>query len=126
MLALKSNLRLAADGGAERRVFPRKETRVMVQSRRIDRSVPARIQPELTLALRDLSLGGLSAIVPQPLAKGDRLEVFFPPANPYSIPDRAAGLPPRGWDISGRVVRCESTAVGYRIAVEFDDVSAAA
>ena len=49
-------------GGAERRIFPRKEIKALVEGTRCDHSVPARQQPHLTLALRDLSLGGLSAI----------------------------------------------------------------
>ena len=47
-----------ADDGAERRMFPRKVWRASVEGRRLDHSIPARQQPQLTLELRDLSVGG--------------------------------------------------------------------
>ena len=100
--------------GAERRVFPRKEFSARVEGRRLDNSLPARQQPQLTLALRDLSLGGLSAISPTPLQSGERLTVFFPEHGPM-----------RGWDAYGRVLRCEPSGLGYRVAVEFDPLPAA-
>jgi hypothetical protein len=100
--------------GAERRVFPRKEFSAQVEGRRLDNSLPARQQPHLTLALRDLSLGGLSAISPTPLQSGERLTVFFPEHGPM-----------RGWDAYGRVLRCEASGLGYRVAVEFDPLPAA-
>jgi hypothetical protein len=102
------------EGGRERRMFPRKEFHVRVEGRRIDHSVEARQMPQLNLALRDLSLGGLSAISPTPLAAGERLTVFFP-ANAAS----------RGWDAYGRVIRCQPSSMGYRVAVEFDPLPAA-
>jgi hypothetical protein len=52
--------------------------------------------------------------VDQPLQKGERLSVFFPPQGVN-----------RGWDAYGRVVRCEPSALGYRVAVEFDPLPAA-
>ena len=80
-----------------------------VEGKRLDHTIPARQQPHLTLALRDLSLGGLSAISQQPLGAGERLAVFFPPHGSL-----------RGWDAYGRVVRCEPSTFGYRVAVEFE------
>lgn len=109
------NLYPAPAGANERRVFPRREFQVRVESRRLDHSIPARQQPHLTLALRDLSLGGLSAISQQPLGKGERLAVFFPPHGAL-----------RGWDAYGRVVRCEPSTFGYRVAVEFETTPMAA
>src|SRR5688572_27172418 len=53
----------SAEGdGAERRVFPRKEVSGHVESRRCDHTIEAQRNPHLSLTLRDLSLGGLSAI----------------------------------------------------------------
>ena len=69
----------------------------------------------LNLALRDLSVGGLSALTPTPLRVGERVAVFFPLQSAQ-----------RGWDASGRVLRCEPAALGYRVAVEFDDLPMAA
>lgn len=102
-------------GGPERRMFPRKETSLTVAGRRIDHAVPARQHPLVTLALRDLSVGGLSALVDVPVSAGERLSVSFPPQ----------GLN-RGWEAFGRVVRCQPSGAGYRIAVAFDALPAAA
>ena len=74
----------------------------------------ARQQPQLSFALRDLSLGGLSAISPTPISRGERLAVFFPQQGES-----------RGWDAYGRVIRCDPTGAGYRVAVAFDPLPAA-
>jgi hypothetical protein len=99
----------------ERRVFPRKEVAARVESRRLDHSIPARQQPQVSLALRDLSVGGLSAISNLPIAAGERIAVFFPPQGSK-----------RGWDAYGRVIRCDPSHFGFRVAVEFDPIPAAA
>jgi len=100
---------------ADRRMFPRKVWRASVEARRLDHSIPARQQPQVTLELRDLSVGGLSAIAPLPLARGERVAVFFP----------GEGIQ-RGWNACGQVVRCEPTALGYRVALQFDPLPTAA
>jgi hypothetical protein len=110
----------AGEGGAERRVFPRKEISARIEGKRVDHSLPALRQPHLTLSLRDLSLGGLSAISPAPLERGERLTVTFPPQG------LSDGSLRGGWDAVGRVLRCDPSALGYRIAVEFDHLPAAA
>jgi hypothetical protein len=101
--------------GAERRIFPRKEVHTRVQGRRMDHTIDARREPFLNLALRDLSMGGLSALSQSKVDRGERVSVFFPPQGVH-----------RGWDALGRVIRCEPSGFGYRIAVEFDPVSLAA
>ena len=100
---------------ADRRMFPRKEVHAHVEARRMDHSVEARRQPQISLALRDLSIGGLSALTDIPLNRGERVAVFFPPQ----------GIS-RGWDAYGKVIRCEPSATGYRLAMEFDPIPAAA
>jgi len=100
--------------GAERRVFPRKEIHARIDGMRHDNTLEALRQPQLSLSLRDLSLGGLSAISQTPLAQGETLTVFFPPQGTN-----------RGWDAYGRVLRCEPSGFGYRVAVEFDPLPAA-
>ena len=105
----------AAAGGPERRMFPRKALSLTIEGRRIDHAVAARQHPQLCLALRDLSVGGLSALVDVPVIAGERLSVSFPPQ----------GLN-RGWEAFGRVIRCQPSGAGYRIAVEFDALPAAA
>ena len=105
----------AATDAAERRIFPRKEIKAVVEGVRCDHSVPALKRPQLTLALRDLSLGGLSAISDTPVNPGERLAVYFPPQGTRG-----------GWDASGRVVRCAPSGMGYRVAMEFDALPAAA
>jgi hypothetical protein len=99
---------------AERRMFPRKEVHSQVQGVRMDNTVAARQMPWLSLHLRDLSIGGLSAISPAPLERGERLTVSFPENGPL----------PR-WDAYGRVLRCEKSPMGYRVAMEFDPLPAA-
>ena len=100
--------------GAERRIFPRKEVHTRVEGRRLDHSIMAHRQPQVSLYLRDLSLGGVSALSQIPLNRGERVTIFFPPQGPS-----------RGWDAYGRVLRCEPSGMGYRVAVEFDTLPAA-
>lgn len=101
--------------GAERRMFPRKEIHARVETKRVDHTIEAHQNPHLSLSLRDLSLGGLSAISQIAICKDERLAVFFPPQGAN-----------RGWDAWGRVIRCEPSGFGYRIAVAFDPLPAAA
>ncbi|HYO09585.1 MAG TPA: PilZ domain-containing protein [Tepidisphaeraceae bacterium] len=108
-------LSLTGEGGAERRVFPRKDVNGRVEGRRLDHSVDARQQPQLSFMLKDVSIGGLGAMSDRPVPRGERITVFFPPQGPA-----------RGWDAYGRIVRCDpSPAGGYRIAVAFDPLPAA-
>lgn len=100
---------------AERRLFTRKEIGGRVEGMRLDNSIEARREPQLSLMLRDLSLGGLSALSQTPIDRGERISVFFPPQGAHS-----------GWDARGRVVRCEPSSMGYRVAVAFDPVPMAA
>ena len=101
--------------GAERRMFPRKEVNVRVEGKRLDHSIPARQQPQVSFMLRDVSLGGLLGMSNNPLGRGERITVFFPPEGPA-----------RGWDAYGRVLRCEASPTGgYRVAVAFDPLPAA-
>jgi len=98
----------------ERRVFPRKDVQGEVQANRVDHTIVARRQPRVMLELRDLSLGGMSAISPLPLECGERLWVRFPRLGSQA-----------GWDAVGRVSRCVPGALGYRVALEFDPLPAA-
>ena len=111
---LKMPKRYTAGTEQDRRMFPRKELEAEVEARRVDHSLAAHRHPRMTLALRDLSLGGLSAVSPAPLETGERLAVFFPRQGAFG-----------GWDAIGRVLRCVPLGFGYRIAVEFDPLPAA-
>jgi hypothetical protein len=113
--ALTMNNESTSDGGAERRMFPRKEVHAHIQGKRMDHTIAARREPFLSLALRDLSMGGLSAISQSPVERGERVSVYFPPQGVH-----------RGWDALGRVIRCEPSSFGYRVAVEFDPIPMAA
>ena len=115
MVALLKMPKLAPQSVEERRNFPRKEIQARVETRRMDHTIPALQQPQLTLTLRDLSLGGLSAIADRPLEAGERIAVYFPAQGTRG-----------GWDAAGRVLRCAPSALGYRVAVEFDPLPAAA
>ena len=105
----------AESSGAERRMFPRKETRDRIQGKRLDHTIAAHREPFLNLAMRDLSMGGLSANSQTPVDQGERVSVYFPPQGVQ-----------RGWDALGRVIRCQPGGFGYRIAVEFDPIPMAA
>lgn len=107
MVALLSNP--SHVDAAERRLFPRKDLQLQVRGLRMDHSLPAHREPSLELHTRDVSAGGLSAMSDRPLSPGERLNVIFP--------RQGAG---NGWDIQGRVLRCQPSALGWRIAVEFD------
>jgi len=111
LMKMPSNYETNVD---ERRVFPRMEIHARVEGQRVDHSLKAYRDPHLALSLRDLSVGGLSAISQTPLDAGERLTVFFPPQGAS-----------RGWDAFGRVLRCEPSGLGYRVAVEFDPLPAA-
>lgn len=111
---LKMPRRKVEPSNEERRIFPRKEVHNWIEGRRMDHSLTALRDRRVSLAMRDLSLGGLSAISSAPLDDGERISVFFPPQGANS-----------GWDAYGRVLRCEPSAMGYRVAVEFDPLPAA-
>jgi hypothetical protein len=111
---LKMPNRFTAPKASERRIFPRKEIHARIEGKRMDHTLSACKQPHVSLALRDLSVGGLSAISDTPLQAGERVTVFFPPQGLL-----------RGWDAYGRIVRCDSSTFGYRVAVEFDSLPAA-
>lgn len=111
---LQTPYQIKPQANTERRMFPRKQVHARVEGLRLDHSIQARRQPQVSLALRDLSLGGLSAISQIPLDCGERVTVFFPPQGAS-----------RGWDAYGRVVRCEPSGMGYRVAMEFDPLPAA-
>jgi hypothetical protein len=111
---LKMPMRIDSKSGADRRIFPRKEVHASVEGKRIDHTIEARRTPAFQLHLRDLSIGGLSALSPLPLDKGERLSMAIP----------ALGMA-GSWDACGKVLRCEPSAMGYRVAVEFDLQAAA-
>jgi hypothetical protein len=124
MLTAKSNaIRFTGPklAGAERRLYPRREISTEVLGKRLDHTLPALRNPSLRLTVRDLSLGGLSAISDTPLERGERLTVSFPTLSLAGGLRRAGG-----WDAVGRVIRCDPSGVGYRVAVEFETVPSAA
>src|SRR4051794_16609321 len=96
------------------RMFARAEQKMVAEAHRLDHSLMAHRQPRLRLAVRDLSVNGMSAICEQPVEKGEHVGVSFPAEGGR-----------RGWGAYGRVVRCEPSATGYRLAVEFDPLPAA-
>lgn len=99
---------------AERRLFTRMPMLGEVEARRLDHSIPAHRRPRINLQLRDLSLGGLCAMADQPLAAGEYLSVSIPPTHRSP-----------GWDAFGRILRCQPTVLGYRVAMEFESLPAA-
>src|SRR5579863_1787782 len=62
----------------DRRLFPRREVHAQLRAAKVDPGAPgldALRNANLTLYLRDLSLGGMSAISPTPLQQGERLSL---------------------------------------------------
>jgi hypothetical protein len=115
MVALMKMPRIdSASEGSDRRMFPRTPAEGQARGHRVDHTVSARRNPRLSLDLRDLSFGGVGAVSDSPLEQGETLAVAFP---------RRSTNPP--WSARGRVVRCEPTAFGYRIAIEFAPLLAA-
>jgi hypothetical protein len=98
----------------DRRIFGRARSHVQADAKRLDHTIPACRQPRLRLHVKDVSVGGLSALTDQPVAEGEQIAVHFDPRT---------GLP--NWSAYGHVVRCEPSALGYRVAVEFDPRPAA-
>jgi hypothetical protein len=92
----------------------RSAAQLLADACRLDHSPSARRQPRLRLNVRDVSLGGLSAIADLPVQEGEHVSVRFPP-----------NLSGPMWSAYGHVVRCEPSARGYRVAVEFDPRPAA-
>jgi hypothetical protein len=93
----------------DRRMFPRKRVNLRLEGRSNCGLVDGTSRGRLTLKVDDLSLGGLCATVDQPLVRGSRLAVFFPP-----VQDCAGAM------AGGRVVGCARSDNAYRIRVQFD------
>jgi len=93
----------------DRRIFPRKRVALSLECVTNNGTVDPTSRGRLHLEVQDLSLSGLSALVEQPIVKNSRMAVFFPPQHPC-----------QGALASGKVIRCERTADGYRISIEFD------
>jgi hypothetical protein len=95
-------------------MFARKEQKMIAEATRLDHSIVAHRQPKLRLAVRDMSVNGMSAFSETPVQKGEHIGVSFPGEGGQ-----------RAWGAYGRVVRVEPSALGYRVAVEFDPLPAA-
>jgi hypothetical protein len=87
----------------ERRRHPRRPVRLRAEARRLDNSELAKRHPRVGLTLQNLSEGGLAAITRNAVAVGERLAVQFDHAR-----------------VVGRVIRCVSDALGYRVAMKFE------
>jgi hypothetical protein len=111
----RPSLRLVpGDGHDDRRIFPRKPAHGPVSARRLDHSLRARLNPALTLHLKDLSAGGLAASSPTPLTPNEQVALAFPSNHPHP-----------GFDACARVLRCTPTGNGYSVALAFDPLPAA-
>jgi len=115
MVAILKMPRMGMDeSGAERRMFDRAPSTGEAQAHRLDHTISARRDPRLSMELRDLSISGMAAMTDRPLERGEQLSVTFP----------KRGISP-AWNACGRVVRCEATAFGYRVGIEFEPLLAA-
>lgn len=59
--------------------------------------------------LRDLSVGGVGGLMNRAVSRGASVMLSFPPEG-FS----------RGFNTRGKVVRCEPSATGYRVGIQFD------
>lgn len=99
----------------DRRMFTRKVDHRAITARRLDHTIQALRNPDLTLAMNDLSIGGVGAVSDMALEAGERIAVFV------AGNDRSSS-----WYMQGRVARCEPSGTGYRIGIAFDSMPAAA
>lgn len=114
LLEMPSRLKLTPPDN-DRRLFDRKEDHRQINAHRLDHSVDALRQPFISLALRDLSVGGASAISDLPLQFGERIALYF-------SGDKAVAP----WTMNGQVLRCEPSGMGYRVGIAFETEPVAA
>ena len=112
---LKMPLRQPLAHDDERRMFPRNDCHRRVQGCRMDHTIAARRQPYLSLAMRDISAGGLCATTHARLELGEEVAVFFPPEG-----STAGGTPAATSSAASR------RRSGYQIALSFDHTPLAA
>ena len=98
----------------DRRTSRRTVFHVRAAGARLDNTIAARQRPHVSFAVHDCSLGGLAAVADQPLERGERVALFFPPFGTA-----------RGCDRYGSVVRCSRAATGYEVGIRFNLAAAA-
>lgn len=74
----------------------------------VDGIVTSEHEP-IHVELRDLSVCGVGGLTNRSVSRGASVMLSFPPE----------GLN-RGFNTRGKVVRCEPSATGYRIGIQFD------
>lgn len=99
---------------ADRRIFPRTDVVGHAHGKRLGYLASLRQWPRVDMEIRDLSLGGMSGLSTVPLKKGEKLTMHV-----QLEPNTGE------WEARGRVVRCDVSATGYRVAVSFDSLRAA-
>lgn len=92
-----------SDQDDERRLFPRRPAYGSIHG-----IVTSDHQP-IQLELKDWSVGGVGAYTNRMIHRGASVMLSFPPDGMK-----------RGFNARGRVVRCEPSATGYRIGIQFD------
>lgn len=99
----------------ERRLHHRRSIHGRVTAIRTPR--PGQEQPAMIcpLTLCDMSDTGLGAISQEPLEPGSTITVLFPPHGPE-----------KGFDLYGKVVRCNTRSEGHEIGIQFSRQVAAA
>ncbi len=102
-------LPIRIDDYIEKRRHTRLRMRLRTEARRMDNTLIAMRNPKLSLTLRDLSEGGLSATSRSPVEVGERLLVTLPPDSPI-----------RARRIYGKVIRCTPSRDGWALAIRFD------
>ena len=97
----------------DRRNHPRRKVKLRAEAIRIANTIAAHRDPALTLAVSDLSEGGLAATVNMWVNQGETLALFFP-----------SHLGQHVFDLNGRVVRCQPSKYGFDIGLQFNSLAA--
>ena len=92
----------------------RKEVHSTADTTRMDNSLDARRFPGLRCISATYLPVDCQASAPLPSKPGNGLAVYLPRNGNGG-----------GWDATGRVVRCEPSVMGFRVALEFDPLMAA-
>jgi hypothetical protein len=96
----------------ERRAYHRRAVSGRVTAVRATPEAPDIKSHICSLELLDMSDVGLGALIQEPVEIDTSITVFFPP---HGVD--------RGFDLYGKITRCEASEYGYQIGIAFDEHS---
>lgn len=118
-MSMQNTLKLAHPNNShvatlERRVAQRHTMSGQVTALRSEQFAGGHRNCICSLKLMDMSDTGVGAQVAEPLPINSHITIFFPPHGPE-----------RGFNLRGRVVRCDPTGTGHQIGVFLENKIAA-